>query len=136
MYVLVIGCGRTGSSIASLLSKQGEDVVVVDRNKSSFRKLSAKFTGFTVLGDATEIEVLEESKLDKTDLVVVTTDDDNVNAMVAQIASEIYEVEKVVVRIIDPEKKVIYKDLDVMTMSPTSLLVDNLIGQIGNWSKE
>ena len=135
MYVLVIGCGRTGSSIASLLSKQGENVVVVDRDKSAFNKLSAEFTGFTILGDATEIEVLKEAKLDKTDLAVVTTDNDNINAMIAQIASELYEIDKVVVRLIDPQKKVIYKDLDVLTMSPTDLLVDNLIGQIGNWNK-
>ncbi|MGM0500907.1 MAG: potassium channel family protein [Bacillota bacterium] len=133
MYVLVIGCGRTGSAIASLLSKQGEDVVVVDKNKSAFNRLETEFTGFTILGDATEIELLKEAKLDKTDLAVVTTNDDNVNAMIAQIASELYDIEKVVVRIIDPQKKVIYKDLDVITMSPTGLLVDNLIGQIGNW---
>ncbi|MFO7819691.1 MAG: TrkA family potassium uptake protein [Halanaerobacter sp.] len=136
MYVLVIGCGRTGSSLASLLSKEGEDVVVVDEEKAAFKKLSPEFTGFNVLGDATEIEVLQEAKLDKTDVVIVATDNDNINAMVAQIASELYEIDKVIVRIIDPQKEVIYKDLDVITMSPTDLLVDNLIKEIGNWFKE
>lgn len=136
MYLLVIGCGRTGSALASLLSKKGADVVVVDSDKSAFKRLSPEFTGFTILGDATEIEVLKEAKIAKTDLVVVTTDDDNINAMVAQIAKELYEIDKVVVRIIDPQKEVIYQGLDVLTMSPTELLVDDLMAKIGAWSKE
>ncbi|MGM0370756.1 MAG: potassium channel family protein [Bacillota bacterium] len=136
MYILVIGCGRTGSSTASLLSKQGENVVVIDKDKESFSKLSAEFTGFTILGDATEVEVLKEAKLAKTDLVIVTTDNDNVNAMIAQIASELYEIDKVVVRIIDPQKKLIYDDLDIITMSPTDLLVGTVLDQIGNWREE
>ena len=136
MYLLVIGCGRTGSALASLLSKKGADVVVVDSDKSAFKRLSPEFTGFTILGDATEIEVLKEAKIAKTDLVVVTTDDDNINAMVAQIAKELYEIDKVVVRIIDPQKEVIYQGLDVLTMSPTELLVDDLMAKIGVWSKE
>ncbi|GAB6099295.1 hypothetical protein JCM16358_11740 [Halanaerocella petrolearia] len=125
MYVLVVGCGRTGSAIANLLSKEGEDVVVVDRDEESFNHLSAEFTGFTIIGDAAEIEVLKEAKLDKADVIIVTTNDDNVNSMIAQIASELYEIPKVVVRLIDPAKEVIYQDLDVITMSPTNLLVDN-----------
>ncbi|ADL12884.1 potassium channel family protein [Acetohalobium arabaticum] len=123
MYILVIGCGRTGSSIANLLSKEGQNVVVVDKDSEAFDRLSAEFTGFTIVGDATEIEVLTEAKLDKTDAAVITTNDDNVNAMIAQIASELYDVPKVFVRVIDPSKEVIYEDTDIIEMSPTNLLV-------------
>ncbi|GAB6138263.1 potassium channel family protein [Halanaerobaculum tunisiense] len=132
MYALVIGCGRTGSAIANLLSKQGEDVVVIDKDTTAFANLSAEFTGFTISGDAAEIEVLQEAKLDKADLVVVTTNNDNVNAMIAQIASELHQIPKVVVRTIDPTKEVIYQDLDVEIMSPTNLLVGEFKNKIIN----
>ncbi|MCK8817961.1 TrkA family potassium uptake protein [Natroniella sulfidigena] len=130
MYILIIGCGKTGSYLANLLSKEEENVVVIDKDATSFEELSAEFTGFTVEGDATEIEVLKDAKLAKADSVVVTTDDDNVNAMIAQIASELYQVPKVLVRVLDPQKEVIYKELDVITMTPTSLLVDKFKDKI------
>ncbi|TDX49079.1 potassium channel family protein [Orenia marismortui] len=130
MYVLVMGCGRSGSYLANQLSKSGEDVVVIDKSSTSFKRLSAEFTGFTINGDATEIEILKSAKIDKADVVVITTNDDNVNAMIAQIASELYKVPKVMVRLLDPEKEVIYKDLNVITMSPTNLLVDKFKKEI------
>jgi trk system potassium uptake protein TrkA len=130
MYIVVIGCGRSGSYLANQLSKAGEDVVVIDKKLRSFDRLSAEFTGFTINGDATEIEVLKSAKFDKADVVVITTDNDNVNAMVAQIASELYQIPKVMVRLLDPEKEVIYRDLDVITMSPTNLLVNKFTREI------
>ncbi|WP_027340654.1 potassium channel family protein [Halonatronum saccharophilum] len=130
MYVLVIGCGRTGAYLANDLSKAGEVVVVIDSKNKSFKNLSSEFTGFTINGDATEIDVLKEGKIDKADVVVVTTNNDNVNAMVAQIAKELYNVSKVMVRVLDPEKEVIYKGLDVMTITATQLLVDRFKEEI------
>ncbi|MBM7623385.1 potassium channel family protein [Sporohalobacter salinus] len=130
MYILVIGCGRTGSSIANLLSKEGKNVVVVDRDGEAFDRLSAEFTGFTIVGDATEIEVLKEAKLDKTDVAVITTNDDNVNAMIAQIASKLYNISKVFVRVIDPSKEVIYENTNIIQMNPTNLLVSEFKDRI------
>lgn len=126
MYVVVIGCGKTGSAIADLLSKNGEDVVVVDKLNSSFNLLSPEYTGFTVNGDATELEILLEAKIDKADLMIITTEIDSVNAMVSQIAKKLYDVPKVIVKINEPLKSVIYRNTGIITLSPTDLFIDKL----------
>ncbi len=126
MYIVIIGCGKTGSAVADLLSKNGEDVVVIDKDNSAFNKLSPDFTGFTINGDATEVEVLLESKINKADMAIVTTEVDTVNSMVAQIAKDIYEVPKVIVKINEPDKATIYNNTDILTISPTDLFIDEL----------
>ncbi|MFO7814565.1 MAG: NAD-binding protein [Halanaerobiales bacterium] len=126
MYIIVIGCGKTGSAVADLLSKNGENVVVIDRKKSAFDKLSPDFTGFTINGDATELQVLLEAKLNKADMAIVTTEIDSVNSMVSQIANDIYEVPEVIVKINQPDKAIIYRNTDIITLSPTDLFIDSL----------
>ena len=126
MYIVIIGCGKTGSAVADLLSKNGEDVVVIDKDNSAFNKLSPDFTGFTINGDATKVEVLLESKINKADMAIVTTEVDTVNSMVAQIAKDVYEVPKVIVKINEPDKATIYNNTDILTISPTDLFIDEL----------
>lgn len=132
MYVVIIGCGRAGSSLANLLSRQGSDVVVIDKEPEALQELAPEYSGFKIRGDATEIEVLKEAKMDKANVVVITTDDDNVNAMIAQIAKNIYNIPQVLVRVNDPAKEIIYHDLDVYSISTTNLLVDKFNRQIKN----
>ena len=130
MYVIIIGCGRVGSGLANQLSKAGMDVVVVDHNEESFNNLSPEYSGFKVSGDATEIEILKEAKLEKADAVVITTDDDNINSMIAQIAKYIYRIDQVMVRVNDPNKQIIYDNLDIFSISTTNLLVEKFQTQI------
>jgi len=136
MYIVIIGCGKTGSAVADLLSKNGEDVVVIDKNKRAFNKLSPDFTGFTINGDATEVEILLESKINKADMAIVTTEIDTVNSMVSQIAKDIYEVPKVIVKINEPDKAVIYRNTDILTISPTDLFIDELRDRLANEESE
>jgi trk system potassium uptake protein TrkA len=123
MYTLIVGCGKAGSNLANSLSIGGYDVVVIDNREEAFNNLSAEFTGFTLLGDATEFEVLKEAKMEQADVVIVTTTDDNVNSMVAQIAKEIFEVSKVVARVFAPRREEIYNQLGIKTICPTTLSV-------------
>lgn len=136
MYIVVIGCGKTGSAVADLLSKNGENVVVIDREKSAFDKLSPDFTGFTINGDATEVEVLLEAKLNKADMAIVTTEIDSVNSMVSQIAKDIYEVPEVIVKINQPDKGIIYRNTDIITLSPTDLFIDSLRERLAGESED
>ncbi|MGM0438806.1 MAG: potassium channel family protein [Bacillota bacterium] len=132
MYIVIIGCGKTGTAIADLLSKNGEDVVVVDKKHHAFDKLSPEFTGFTINGDATEIEVLLETKINKADMVIVTTEIDTVNSMVSQVAKRIYNVPKVIVKINEPDKAIIYRNTDIITLSPTDLFIDKLRNRLSS----
>ena len=125
MYIVIIGSGRTGSKLAGVLSKNGHEVVVIDKDNQKFKKLSIEFSGFTIEGDALEHEILRKAKLEKAELAVVTTDNDKVNYMLAQMAKNIFNVNKTLVRIIDPEREKMLAGVEnIETFSPLSLLVE------------
>ncbi|MCK8825047.1 potassium channel family protein [Fuchsiella alkaliacetigena] len=123
MYILIVGCGKAGSYLANSLSKKGEEVVVIDKKESAFNNLTSEFTGFTLLGDATEFEILEEAKIEQADVVVATTTNDNVNSMIAQIAKEIFGISKVLARVFAPRREEIYRQMEIDTVCPTTLSV-------------
>lgn len=122
-YIIVAGCSRFGASIASMLSSQGKDVVILDNNNSSFRKLSPDYSGFTVLADAADIDELTKANIEKADVLVAATDDDNTNIMIAQIASKIFNVPRVISRLYDTEKEMIFQDFDVQIIYPSRLSI-------------
>lgn len=120
-YIIIIGCGRLGGSIANLLSKEGKSIVVIDKKESSFTKLSDDFSGFILEANAIELDTLLRAKIDKADVVVAATNDDNTNIMIAQIARLIYKVPKVITRLYEPAREEVYKNLDIDTICPTNL---------------
>jgi trk system potassium uptake protein TrkA len=112
--------------MANWLSSIGCSVVVVDRNESSFDALSYEFTGFNILGDATELDVLKEAKLDKADVALVLTTDDNTNLMISMSAKEYFEVPRVVARAYDPNNIQMFSDFGIEVICPTLLAVENV----------
>ena len=122
-YVLIAGCGRLGANIASVLSAQGKDVVVLDSTSSAFRKLSPDFGGFSIEGDATDLAMLERGGIEKAGVVVAATNDDNTNVMIAQIASKIFAVPKVISRLYDTEKAIVYQDYPIQLIYPSRLSI-------------
>lgn len=123
-YVIVAGCSRFGVNIATMLSLKGKDVVIIDINENSFRKIPPSYSGYKIQGDATDIEVLKDSGIEKASMIVVATDDDNVNIMIAQIADEIFKVESIVSRLYDTEKEIIYNDLNIKIIRPVKLTIE------------
>jgi trk system potassium uptake protein TrkA len=103
--IVIIGCGRLGSSIANLASERGENVIVVDQGSTSFDRLDDNFSGYKILGDATDISLLEEDAyITSAREVAICTGDDNVNLFLAHVCALIYEVPQVFVRFADPSK--------------------------------
>lgn len=123
-YIIVVGCGRLGSILANRLSKDGHSVVVIDRDANAFRKLSAEFSGYRIHSNTVEIAALREAQIDRADCLLATTDQDNVNMMVAQIARTIFHVPVVLARAYEPAHEFIYHELDVKIISPTHLAAD------------
>lgn len=123
-YIIIAGCSRFGANIASILSSQGKDVVVIDNDITSFRKLSSDYSGFKINGDACDIDVLLEAEIKKADIVVAATNDDNTNIMISQISSEMFNVPKVVSRLYDTEKEIVYRDFDIKMIRPAKLSMD------------
>ncbi len=127
-YFVVVGCGRLGSKVAGYLSEKGHSVVVMDKNENAFERLPPEFTGFTVYGDATEMESLKEAKVNMADMVLAFTANDNTNFMVAQIALRIFGVPRVVAYVHEPENIELFKEFGIEVVCPTLLTFETMKG--------
>ncbi len=128
-YIIVVGCGRLGTILVNRLSLIGHSIVIIDNNPDTFEELSSDFSGFTIEGDATEISVLQKAKVDKADVFLAVTNNDNINLMVAQIAKNIFKVPDVVARVYDPKREVVYHNMNISTICPVMLAADEFIKQ-------
>ena len=102
MFVIIMGCGRVGARVAQMLTRAGHEVTIMDIQSSAFNRLGSDFKGQTVLGDATDQEVLKRAGIDRADAFLAATQGDNRNIMASQIAKHIFGVDRVVTRIYDP----------------------------------
>ena len=116
--VIIVGCGRLGSSLATKLSMAGQDVVVLDASEKSFRKLPETFSGFQLVGDGTDVNNLEYAGIKEAKMVLATTDDDNVNLFVAQVADRVYEIDRVYIRLNDADKSTLLENTHVVAVYP------------------
>lgn len=121
--VLVAGCGRFGACLAAALSEAGYDVLVIDKQESAFKRLCDSFQGFEIVGDAADLNVLESCDIRYYDMVLVATDNDNTNCMIAQIASTIYHIEQVYIRLNDPDKEKLLEQTSIKAIYPARLSV-------------
>ena len=119
MNIIIVGCGRVGVELAISLH-QNHMVSVIDRNSSSFDRLGLHFSGRTVQGDAMDRTSLERAGIETADALAAVTSSDNVNAIVARIARDIFHVNHVVARIYNPRRAPIYEKLNLQTVSSSS----------------
>src|SRR5262245_41525548 len=101
MKVVVMGCGRVGARVSSILDHNGHDVSVIDVDSRAFRRLSADFGGNTIIGTGIDEDVLRSAGIEEASAFVAVTNGDNRNIMAAQVARLIFNVPEVVVRIYD-----------------------------------
>ena len=131
MKILIMGCGRTGAQLASMLDAEGHQVTILDINDYSFHRLPVEFKGTALVGDGTNEETLIKAGIQETDAFIAVTQGDNRNIMASQIAKHIFKVTKVMLRIYDPLRRELYNDLGLEAFSPTiifaQLLKDNLM---------
>ena len=130
MNALVIGCGRVGSSIALQLVDEGWDVTAVDEKEEALGRLGDHWNGRFVLGHGLDIEVLREAGIEEADAVVVSTDGDNTNIVISQIAQRQYEVPTVIARVLDPLRAEWYQRQGLNTVCPTRVAIDLLEGEV------
>jgi trk system potassium uptake protein TrkA len=123
MNILVVGCGKVGSKLASTLSREGHDVSVVDKNENSFELLDEDYSGFTTAGIPIDQDVLRRAGIENCDAVTAVSQDDNVNIMVSQLAREIFHIPIVLARIYDPKRKDVFSHFGLHTVCPTNLTV-------------
>jgi trk system potassium uptake protein len=120
MHVLVVGCGRVGSSVAVKLADEGHDVVVIDRKSEAFRRLGENFKGRTLIGVGFDRDTLTEAGITADSAVAAVTSGDNSNILIARVARETFGVGHVVARIYDPKRASIYQRLGIATVATVS----------------
>ncbi|HVX31450.1 MAG TPA: TrkA family potassium uptake protein [Nitrolancea sp.] len=120
MRVLIVGCGRVGGLLAGRLVEQGVDVSIVDANSRSFRRLPDKFPGRVVLGTGIDEDVLRTAGVEQANVFVAVTQDDNTNIMSAQIAREVFGINRVILRIYDQARAAVYRQLGLTVICPTT----------------
>jgi trk system potassium uptake protein len=126
MKVIIMGCGRVGAQMATMLDQEGHTVTALDVDAYSFRRLPPDFKGEALLGDGLDEEVLRRAGIEEADAFVAVTEEDNRNVMAAQIAQKIFNVKKVVCRIYDPLRRDLYSVLGLEAISPTIVLAEML----------
>ncbi|AUD62758.1 hypothetical protein BK010_03835 [Tenericutes bacterium MO-XQ] len=124
---IVIGSGRLGSNIATTMSEHGEDVIIIDAQDDSFRKLQESFSGYQVVGDATDLSVLENSYIKHAKTVVITTDSDNVNIYLAHLCFYVYNVPRIFVRLSDTDKGKLLDGTNIKAIYPFNLSYDEFM---------
>ena len=127
MHVIIAGCGRVGSELASNLERVGHTVALVDRDASAFERLKPGFKGQKVVGFVFDRETLEEAGIQKADAFASVTSGDNSNILSARVAKEHFRVPQVVARIYDPRRAQIYQRLGIQTVATVRWTTDQMM---------
>jgi trk system potassium uptake protein TrkA len=123
---IVIGCGRVGSSIARQLLSEGWEVTAVDEKEDALARLGEGWPGGFVVGHGMDVDVLRAAGIEDADAVVVSTDGDNTNIVIGQVAQKRFDNQCVVVRLLDPARAAFYEERGLRTVCPTSTAIDLL----------
>ncbi|MFC1846893.1 potassium channel family protein [Chloroflexota bacterium] len=126
MKVVIMGCGRVGARLASLLDKDGHQVNIFDTDSYSFRRLPADYRGTALVGNGLDEDALKKAGIMEADAFVAVTQGDNRNIMASQIARHIFNVPRVVCRIYDPLRRDLYVNLGLEAISPTTVFAQLL----------
>ena len=130
MYIIVAGCGRVGSKLADLFSHEGHDVVIIDKDKNSFRRLGTNFNGIAVEGVAFDEEVLHRAGIEDADAFAAVTNFDNTNLMTAEIVTNIYQVPNVTSRLYNPDKELTFFKMGIDYVCSTTMMADRIIEKL------
>lgn len=130
MNILIIGCGRLGSRLASVLDLQGHDIVIIDSNSENLNGLDESFSGLAIQGNPIDLEVLKSAGVEGCDYVLCLTQSDNQNLMASQIAKNIFNAPYIIARVLDPVKAHVYEDLGVDTICSTTLAFEAVCARL------
>jgi trk system potassium uptake protein TrkA len=137
VFVLIVGCGRVGSTLARSLLRDKHDVSCLDEDPESHARLEVGLEGswedaggqFTV-GTALEMDALIAAGVERADAFIAATDGDNTNIVVAQLAKRRFNVPVVIARVLDPFRAEWYEQQGVHTICPTRVAIDMLEGEV------
>ncbi len=131
MFVLIVGAGRVGSAVARSALASGHQVSVLDEDPLSHERLDAGLDttweeagGRFTVGHGIEIEALLEAGIEQADLFIASTDGDNTNLLISQIAQKKFQIANVIARVMDPARAEWYAEQGLRTISPTKVAIE------------
>jgi trk/ktr system potassium uptake protein len=139
VHVVIMGCGRVGSTLAQSLENRGHTVAVIDVNGEAFRRLGADFQGLTVTGIGFDRDILTTAGIERADAFAAVSNGDNSNIIAARVARETFGVDRVVARIYDAKRAEVYERLGIPTVATVRWTADRMVrhlvphGQVELW---
>jgi trk system potassium uptake protein len=130
VHIVIMGCGRVGSTIAHILEDQGHSVAVIDQEAEAFRKLRSGFKGSKITGTGFNREILIEAGIEHADAFAAVSSGDNSNVIAARVARESFSVQNVVARIYDPRRAEVYQRLGIPTVATVRWTADQMLRRL------
>jgi trk system potassium uptake protein len=130
VHIVIMGCGRVGSTVAHILEDQGHSVAVIDQDPEAFRKLRSGFKGGKVTGIGFDRDVLVEAGIEGADAFAAVSSGDNSNVIAARVARESFGVQRVVARIYDPRRAEVYQRLGIPTVGTVRWTADQMLRRL------
>ncbi len=130
MYIIIAGCGRIGSTLAQELIDEGNDLVIIDRDKGKLDSLGSGLNATRILGIEYDIDILKEAGIEHADMFLALTQNDSVNITSCQVAKNVFNVKKVIAKVVDANKERIYISLNLDYINPIKLSIDDLKSRI------
>jgi len=130
VHVVIMGCGRVGSTLARSLEDRGHTVAVIDSNPDAFRRLGPSFNGTKVTGIGFDQDVLDRAGIEKADAFAAVSSGDNSNIIAARVARESFGIQQVVARIYDPGRAEVYQRLGITTVATVKWTADQVLRRI------
>ncbi len=127
--VVIMGCGRLGSTLAGELDQEGHHVTVIDIDPAAFNWLDDDFRGDTVIGQGEDADIQRAAGVPDAQVFLALANGDNRNAMAVQVAKHIHGAPRVVARIYDPERAEVYRQLGINVVNPTTIL-DRMVREV------
>ena len=130
MRVIIMGCGRVGSTLAQTLEQQGHTVAVIDRDPTAFRRLGSGFGGRRVTGIGFDRDTLREAGIEEAGAFAAVSSRDNSNIIAARVAREMFGIENVAARIYDPRRAEVYQRLGIPTVATVRWTADQMLRRL------
>ena len=130
MHIVIMGCGRVGSTLAHSLERRSHSVAVIDRDAGAFRRLSSEFQGRTVTGIGFDRDTLVEAGIERANAFAAVSSGDNSNIIAARVARETFGVDNVVARIYDARRAAVYQKLGIPTVATVRWTSDQVLRRL------
>jgi len=130
VHVVIMGCGRVGSTLARGLERRDHTVSIIDSNPDAFRRLGPSFNGTKVTGVGFDQDVLDEAGIAKAEAFAAVSSGDNSNIIAARVARETFGIQQVVARIYDPGRAEVYQRLGITTVATVRWTADQVLRRL------